>query len=243
MNDLVRCSAVAIVVWFSVAIASPTDAADEATPPPSGAAAFGPVHASGLDWIHYSSRNGDLPAPAGGTEQTGCVVGDLAKDGVNGFVLSFRKVAPALVWYRHGKSGWERYVIDKDMLQVEAGGAICDIDGDGYPDIVFGGDYQSGEVWWWRNPGGHYDPNVPWERHLIKAGGSFISTTIRSSEILREPESRNWSFGTKRAGKLMIADIPADPLHTNEWPASVVFDGKAQTQGGRVCRRRCCRGY
>ena len=207
--------------------------ADEQPRAASDAAAFGPVHAAGLDWIHYSSRHGDLPVPAAGTQQTGCIVGDLAKDGVNGFVLSFRKQAPALVWYRHprGKDTWDRYVIDKDLLQVEAGGAICDIDGDGYPDIVFGGDYQSDQVWWWRNPGGNYDPNVPWERHLIKSGGAHQhhDQIFGDFKGTGRPQLVYWNQG---AHKLMIADIPADPRNAKEWPASVVFDGNAQTQGG-----------
>ena len=185
----------------------------------------------GSDWIHLSSRNGDLPKPADGAQQTGCIVGDLAKDGVNGFVLSFRKQAPALVWFRHGPKGWDRYVIDKDLLQVEAGGAIYDIDGDGYPDIVFGADYQGGQVWWWRNPGGKYDPNVPWERHIIKGGGAHQhhDQIFGDFKGTGKPQLVFWNQGSK---KVMIADIPADPRNAKEWPQAVVFDGNAQTQGG-----------
>jgi hypothetical protein len=40
------------------------------------------------------------------------------------------------------------YVIEKDYLTVEAGGAVHDIDGDSDLDVVFGGDWQSSEVWW-----------------------------------------------------------------------------------------------
>jgi hypothetical protein len=58
---------------------------------------------SRLNWNHLSSRHGDLPAPGESTEQTGAVVGDLDKTGANGFVLSFRQKAPALVWYRKTK--------------------------------------------------------------------------------------------------------------------------------------------
>jgi hypothetical protein len=68
--------------------------------------------------------------------------------GATDFVLSFRKVAPALVWYRRGPNGWARYVVEKEFLTVEAGGAAYDIDGDGDLDIVFGGDSQSDQLWW-----------------------------------------------------------------------------------------------
>ena len=52
-------------------------------------------------------------------------------------------------------------------VTVEAGGAVCDVDGDGHPDIIFGGDWQSDEVWWWENPYPNFNPDVPWKRHLI----------------------------------------------------------------------------
>src|SRR5262245_29821869 len=144
----------------------------DAEPAPGGGEKFGEVEASGLRWQHLSSANGDLPVPGESQQQTGAIVADLDKSGVNGFVLSFRQKAPALVWYRKTKSGWDRYVIEKEYLTVEAGGAVWDIDGDGWPDIVFGADWQGGEVWWWRNPGGAYDPAMSWERHTIKKSGA-----------------------------------------------------------------------
>jgi len=130
--------------------------------PKPDATRFGLVEASGLQWLHLSSKRGDLPIPGDSTQQTGAIVADLDGDGRNDFVLAFRQKAPALVWYRRTDKGWERYVLDKDYLPIEAGGAVLDIDGDGKPDIVFGGDYQSGEVWWWENPGPPYDPARPW---------------------------------------------------------------------------------
>src|SRR5262245_6397837 len=104
--------------------------------------------AADIQWQRLSSKNGDLPVPGESTQQTGSLVADLDKNGINDFVLSFRKVAPALVWYRRTEKGWDRYVIEKDFLTVEAGGAAYDIDGDGDEDLVFGGDWQSNQVWW-----------------------------------------------------------------------------------------------
>src|SRR6476620_6517310 len=63
---------------------------------------------AGIQWQQLSSKKGDLPAPGPSTQQTGAMVADLDKDGLNDFVLSFRKVAPALVWYRRMATGWDR---------------------------------------------------------------------------------------------------------------------------------------
>jgi len=48
-------------------------------------------------WTNLSSKNGDLPVPGASKQQTGNLIADLDKDGINDFVISFRQVAPALV--------------------------------------------------------------------------------------------------------------------------------------------------
>src|SRR5438552_1134942 len=78
------------------------------------AALFLPAGAAEIQWQHLTSKNGDLPKPGESTQQTGAIVADFDRDGVNDFVLSFRQKAPALVWYRRAAKGWERYVIEKD---------------------------------------------------------------------------------------------------------------------------------
>src|SRR4051794_18631429 len=177
-------------------------------------------------WKHLSSKSGDLPIPGPSTQQTGAVVADLDRDGVNDFVLSFRQKAPALVWYRRTKAGWDRYVIDKDYLTVEAGGATVDIDGGGDPDLVFGADWQGGDVWWWENPGrGHHDPAVPWKRHTIKKDGphQHHDQVFGDFKGTGRPQLAFWNQGTK---KLLLADIPPDPRTAETWPTAEVFDAK-----------------
>ena len=75
----------------------------------AGCAVMAAVAASAADiqWQHLTSKNGDLPAPPGGSaQQTGAVVADFDNDGINDFILSFRQKPPALVWYRRTAGGW-----------------------------------------------------------------------------------------------------------------------------------------
>ena len=198
----------------------------------NGADHFGLVEASGLLWNHLSSAHGDFPAPGPSLQQTGAVVGELDKSGVNGFVLSFRQKPPALVWYRKIPSGWERSVIDKDYLTVEAGGVVYDVDGDGRPDLIFGADWQGGDVWWWKNPGPPYAQDKPWKRYLIKHGGAHQhhDQVIADFKGTGRPQLVYWNQGAK---KLFIADIPAHPEQVSEWPAAEVFNGIAGENPGK----------
>jgi len=186
--------------------------------------------AADLRWTHLTSKNGALPAPGESTEQTGAVVADLDKDGVNDFVLSFRKIAPALVWYRRTDKGWDRYMIEKDFLTVEAGGAVDDIDGDGDLDVVFGGDYKSDEVWWWENPYPNFGADVSWKRRLIKKGGK----TQHHDQVFGDFKGTGRSqlaFWNQQAKTIFVADIPADPRRTEPWPAVAIFSGEAGERG------------
>ena len=191
----------------------------------------GPLsQATDVTWQHATSKNGDLPAPGESTQQTGNLIVDLDKDGVKDFVISFRVKGPALVWYRRTAKGWDRYVIEPQFLTIEAGGAACDIDGDGDSDIVFGGDYQSNEVWWWENPYPHFDPKLPWPRHLIKKGGK----TQHHDQVFGDFKNTGKSqlvFWNQGAKSLYIADIPTNPGQTEPWTFLPVYSGQAGERG------------
>jgi len=180
-----------------------------------------------IQWKHLSSRNGDLPIPhPESKQQTGALVADFNKDGATDFVISYRQKPPALVWYRYNRKGWDRSVIEKHFLTVEAGGAAFDIDGDGDKDIVFGADSQNREVWWWENPYPSFDPEVPWKRRLIKNSGA----TQHHDQVFGDFKGTGkaqLAFWNQRAKTLFLADLPADPKNTEPWPYNEVFSGRA----------------
>ena len=151
---------------------------------------------TGVVWRHLSSKNGDLPAPNTGTEQTSAVVADFDKDGINDFAISERTQAPAVVWYRRNPKGWVRHILESGPLHIEAGSCAFDVDGDGDLDFVAGGDWKLNEVWWWENSFPDFDSKVSWKRHLIKNSDKPKHHDLIFGDFNWMGEM-NWSSGTK----------------------------------------------
>lgn len=124
------------------------------------------------NWKKVSTTSGELMPPNSGNQQTAALVADIDKDGSQDFFITERTAAPSVVMYRHNENSWDRYIVEDEALRIEAGSASLDIDDDGDLDIVFAGESQSNEVWWWENPFPNFSQNTPWKRHTIKKSGA-----------------------------------------------------------------------
>lgn len=187
-----------------------------------------------VQWQHISTRSGQIPLADVGN-QAASLVFDINRDGIDDVVVAGWSQETSMVWLCKEGSQWQRYLIDQRQSHVEAGGAVCDIDGDGDLDILHGGSWASNEVWWWENPFPVFNPDTPWNRYMIKASGA----KQHHDQIFGDFDgdgSNELVFWNQRARKLWIADIPSEPRAHGpwacteiwSWPQAFKYEGLAQ---------------
>ena len=173
-------------------------------------------------WKLISTSTGELEVPNSGNQQTASLVMDVDKNGSMDFFISERTAAPALVMYRYIEQGWKRYIVEDELLRIEAGSTSFDIDSDGDQDIVFGGESRSNEVWWWENPYPDFDPDIPWTRHTIKKSGANKHHDQLFGDFDGDGK-QELVFWNQGGAKLIQAEIPDNPKSVEEWPMQTIY--------------------
>lgn len=162
---------------------------------------------------HIENSEGGVFGPAAAMNLL-CEVGDLTGNGRPDIVVVPRH--GRAVWFENPgyvTGDWTMHTLDPDVHGMEAGGCVVDINGDGLPDLVAGGDARNDELYWWENPG---TPGVPWRRRVIVKTGFWQFHDQRVGVVTPEgvPSIVFWN---NRVGDLYRVPLPADPTVT-PWP-------------------------
>ncbi|MCB0666182.1 MAG: VCBS repeat-containing protein, partial [Saprospiraceae bacterium] len=173
-------------------------------------------------WKHLSTENGDLPATNGSNQQTASLVADVNNDGVNDIFITDRTVTPSVIGLIYAEEGWQRIIIDDTPLRIEAGSSAYDIDRDGDLDLVFGGESQSNEIWWWENPFPQINPDKAWRRHTIKKSGATKHHDQAFIDFDGDGEEE-FVFWNQNAGSLYFAEVPENPKDLEEWDYHPIY--------------------
>lgn len=180
-------------------------------------------------WEHLSTANNDMELPFQGKQQTSSLVVDIDNDGIPEIFITERTSAPSVVMYKNEGSKWIRYIIDNEPLKIEAGSTAWDITGNGYMDIVFGGDGSSNQMWWWENPYPNLDKAIPWKRRLIKdeGGNKHHDQVFGDFTGNGKGELVFWNQGVQ---SLMLAEIPDDVKNVSKWNYHPIYQYSSDSQ-------------
>jgi len=151
------------------------------------------------------------PSPIG-THHSVCLVGDLNGDGFEDVVIGNYVIDGSsegtIAWYEH--PDWKRRVLARANL--EAGGVVVDVNGDGRLDIVGGQPYYGNELYWFENPD---DPRGQWPRRIIETG--FKKYHDQAAGDIDNDGEIELLVSSQLGKALVYYDIPPDP-EVSPWP-------------------------
>jgi len=163
----------------------------------------------------------DIPP---GQMNTFLAVGDINGDGLPDMALCGRN--GEMVWLENKGEGadWEKHLVEK-VDKMECGGSLVDLTGNGFLDIINGGDFRSDEVYWWENPG---RLGVEWTRRVVASTGAtqihdtIIGDVTGDGTISLVFTNQHGPGGTS----IYRVPLPDDPT-VSPWPGlEVVAAGK-----------------
>jgi len=139
---------------------------------------------------------------------------DLTGNGLRDVIIGGKEGPPNLFWYENpGREGaWPRHDI-ADAPDLEAGGVVVDVNGDGRPDLVAGQQGRDGNLlWWFECP---EDPREPWTRRVVcDRYAKYHDQAVGDVDGDGDPEL---VFLSQFSGALAWSDLPDDPT-VEPWP-------------------------
>lgn len=185
-------------------------------------------------WEHISSEDSAIPLSWKTTQQTASLILDIDNDGIDEFVMCGRGQTSSIIYFKFDRAiGWREFVVEKELLPIDAGGTFYDIDNDGDKDLIFGGDSQSNKIWWWENPVPFFNPNVPWARHDIKNEGETNNHELVFGDF-KQIGKAQLAFWNNGANTLFIANIPED-TKKGKWIFEPIFSPEGNIKNMEGC--------
>jgi len=163
---------------------------------------------------NFRFRHVVIDADPPGSHHDITLLHDLTGNGLRDIIIGGKQGPPNLFWYENpgGDGHWQRHEM-AEADDLEAGGVVFDVNGDGRPDIVAGQQWREGKLlWWFECP---EDPREPWPVRVIEDRfAKYHDQAIGDVDGDGEPEL---VFLSQFGGVLGYYDIPDDPT-VEPWP-------------------------
>lgn len=180
-------------------------------------------------------RIGELDNSECCTMNTLFISGDINGNGLPDLVVCGRSGMCA--WFENPGTldgTWERH--DIGILEnIETGGTVYDVTGDGRGDLILGSDGGGREVFWLENPG---STGGEWKRHsiLVTEHNQFHDTLVAVAGEDKRPalivsnQGSGYALETCEGTFLYKIPIPADP-RVSPWPEAKMITSRKAVPG------------